>query len=196
MNRHVDPRDLTDTEARIINAAIEVILKFGPRKTTMNDIAEAAGLTRQTVYVGFGGKDNVLAEAVRFIGRQQMSQVAVAWDYAPTLTEKLQAYARIVVLDANDEMGGDDDPSELISDYNETGRAAYLDVREQHAALWAEQLANHQEALDAASMTANRLARFIVTTSLNLKKTEDDKGRLHEQLSVLNALVLALAGRR
>lgn len=196
MNRHVDPRDLTDTEARIINAAIEVILKFGPRKTTMNDIAEAAGLTRQTVYVGFGGKDNVLAEAVRFIGRQRLSQVAVAWDYAPTLTEKLQAYARIVVLEAYDEQGGDADPSELISDYNDAGRAAYLEVREQHAAIWAEQLAKYQEALDAAGMTANRLARFIVSTSLNLKKTEDDKGRLHEQLSVLNALVLALVGRR
>ena len=75
MNRHVDPRDLTDTETRIINAAIEAILKFGPRKTTMNDIAEAAGLTRQTVYVSFGGKDNVLAEMVRFIGRQHLSQV-------------------------------------------------------------------------------------------------------------------------
>ncbi len=196
MNRHVDPRDLTDTEARIINAAIEVILKFGPRKTTMNDIAEAADLTRQTVYVGFGNKDNVLAEMVRFLGRQRLSQVAVAWDYAPTLTEKLQAYARIVVLDANDELGGYDDPSELVSDYNEAGRAAYLEVRERHVAMWAEQLTNSQEALAAAGMTANRLARFIVSTSLNLKKTEDDKGRLHEQLSVLNALVLALAGRR
>ena len=75
---HVAPRDLTDTETRIINAAIEVIMKFGPRKTTMNDIAEAAGLTRQTVYVSFGGKDNVLAETVRFIGKRHMSQVSVA----------------------------------------------------------------------------------------------------------------------
>lgn len=196
MNRHVDIRDLTDTEARIINAAIEVILKFGPRKATMNDIAEAAGLTRQTVYVAFGGKDNVLAEAVRFIGRQRLGQVAVAWNYAPTMTEKLQAYARIVVLDANDEMGGDEDPLELVSDYNDAGRAAYLEMREQHAAMWVELLSNSQEALEMVGMTTSRLARFIVTTSLNLKKSEDDKGRLHEQLSVLNALVLALVARR
>ena len=135
---HVAPRDLTDTETRIINAAIEVILKFGPRKTTMNDIAEAAGLTRQTVYVSFGGKDNVLAETVRFIGKRHMSQVSVAWEYCANLTEKLQAYARIVVLDAYDEMTGEDDPQVLVSNHNETGRAAYQEVCEQHAAMWAE----------------------------------------------------------
>lgn len=195
MNRHVDPRDLTDTEARIINAAIEVILKFGPRKTTMNDIAEAAGLTRQTVYVGFGGKDNVLAETVRFIGRQHLSQVAVAWEYAPTLIEKLQAYARIVVLEAYDETG-DDDPQELVSAYSDAGRAAYDEVRAQHAKIWAEELAQGAEALERTGTTASRLARFIVSTSLNLKRTEGDKGRLHEQLSVLNAAVLSMTGRR
>ena len=195
MNRHVDPRDLSDTETRIINAAIEVILKFGPRKTTMNDIAEAAGLTRQTVYVSFGGKDNVLAETVRFIGRQHLSQVAVAWEYAPTLVEKLQAYARIVVLESYDEVG-DDDPQELISAYNDAGRAAYDEVMSQHAQIWAEELAPGAEALERSGTTALRMARFIVSTSLNLKRTEDDKGRLHEQLSVLNASVLSMTGRR
>ncbi|MDG1210347.1 MAG: TetR/AcrR family transcriptional regulator [Paracoccaceae bacterium] len=196
MNMHVAPRDLTDTETRIINAAIEVILKFGPRKTTMNDIAEAAGLTRQTVYVSFGGKDNVLAETVRFIGKRHMSQVSVAWEYCANLTEKLQAYARIVVLDAYDEMTGEDDPQVLVSNHNEAGRAAYQEVCEQHAAMWAEQLAPCAEKLERAGTTANRLAQFIVSTSLNLKKTEGDKGKLHEQLSVLNASVLSMAGRR
>lgn len=196
MNKHVDPRDLTDTEARIINAAIEVILKFGPRKTTMNDIAEAAGLTRQTVYVSFGGKDAMLAEVARFVGRRRLSQVAVAWEYCPTLAEKLQAYARIVVLDAYDEATGDDDPMELVSDYNEAGRAACLEVRDQHAEMWAEELAESADVLERAGVTAPRLARFIVSTCLNVKRAEDDKGQLREQLSALNAAILAVTGRR
>ena len=43
-------------------------------------------------------KDAVLAEMVRFIERRRLNQVSVAWEYCPTLTEKLQAFARIVVL--------------------------------------------------------------------------------------------------
>ena len=196
MNKHVDLRDLTDTETRIINAAIDVILKFGPRKTTMNDIAEAAGLTRQTVYVSFGGKDDMLAEVARYVGRRRLSQVSVAWEYCPTLAEKLQAYTRIVVLDAYDEATGEDDPLELVGDFNEAGRAAYLEVRDQHADLWMEELAESAETLERAGAAPARLARFIVSTSLALKRAETDKGRLREQLSVLNAAVLAMTGRR
>ena len=195
MNKHVDLRDLTDTETRILNAAIDVILKFGPRKTTMNDIAEAAGLTRQTVYASFGGKDAVLAAVVRFIGRRHVTQVSVAWEYCPTLTEKLQAFARIVVLDSHDDLSGDD-PQDLVGDYNDAGRAANDEIREKYAELWAAELTPSAETLQRAGATAARLARFIVATSLNLKRTEPDKGRLHEQLSVLNAAVLAMTGRR
>jgi AcrR family transcriptional regulator len=196
MSQHAELRDLTDTEIRIINAAIDVILRYGPRKTTMNDIAEAAGLTRQTVYASFGNKDGVLAETVRFIGRRHLSQVAVAWEYCPNLAEKLQAYARIVVLDRDDEANGEEDPQELVSDYNAAGRAAYLEVRDRHAQQWAEQLAPCAEALESVGLTPYRLASFIVTTSLNLKKAEDDRSLLRDQLSVMNASVLALASRR
>lgn len=195
MNKHVDLRALTDTETRILNATIDVILKFGPRKTTMNDIAEAAGLTRQTVYASFGGKDAVLAEMVRFIGRRRLTQISVAWEYCPTLTEKLQAFARIVVLEDHDEMAGED-PHELVSAYNEAGRAAYNEIRAEYADLWSEELSTSAEALERCGATPARLARFIVSTSLNLKRAESDKGRLHEQLSVLNAAVLALTERR
>lgn len=196
MSQQEELRDLTDTEIRIINAAIDVILRFGPRKTTMNDIAEAAGMTRQTVYVSFGNKDRVLAETVHFIGRRHLSQVSVAWEYCPNLSEKLQAYERIVVLDSHDETAGEDDPQQMVSDYNEAGRSAYMQVREKHAAKWAEQLSPCAEALDAVGLTPLQLASFIVTTSLNLKKAEDDKGLLRDQLSVMNASVLALAARR
>ncbi len=195
MNKHVDFRDLTDTETRILNATIDVILKFGPRKTTMNDIAEAAGLTRQTVYASFGGKDAVLAEMVRFIGRRRLTQIKVAWEYCPTLTEKLQAFARIVVLEDHDEIAGDD-PQELVSAYNDAGRAAYDEICAGYAEIWAEELANSGETLERVGATPARLARFIVAASLNLKRTESDKGRLHEQLSVLNAAVLAMTGRK
>lgn len=195
MNKHVDLRDLSDTETRILNAAIDVILKFGPRKTTMNDIAEAAGLTRQTVYASFGGKDAVLAEMVRFIGRRRLTQISVAWEYCPTLNEKLQAFARIVVLEDHDEMAGED-PQELVSGYSDAGRAAYDEICAGYADIWAEELAPSAEALQRAGATAPRLARFIVSASLNLKRAEADKGRLHEQLSVLNAAVLTMTGRR
>ena len=196
MNQHATFRDLSDTEARIIDATIDVLLKFGPRKTTMNDIAEAADLTRQTVYVSFGNKDAVLAETVRYIGGHHLSQVAVAWDYCPTLMDKLKAYSRIVVLDQHDEDTGGDDPQELISAYSKVGRSAYDEVRARHADMWAEQLTPSEAPLATVGLTPAALARFIVTTSFNLKRMEVDRGLLHDQMNALNAAVIALTTQR
>ena len=107
----------------------------------------------------------------------------------------MQAFARIVVLEDHDEMAGED-PQELVSGYSDAGRAAYDEICAGYADIWAEELAPSAEALQRAGATAPRLARFIVSASLNLKRAEADKGRLHEQLSVLNAAVLTMTGRR
>ncbi len=52
-------------EKRILDAAAEVIVRYGYDKTSMSDIAEAAGVTRAIVYLHFPGKEN-LFEALLF----------------------------------------------------------------------------------------------------------------------------------
>jgi AcrR family transcriptional regulator len=57
---------------RILDAALERVAAFGLRRTTMDDVAEAAGVGRMTVFRRFGTKDalmEVLAvrEARRFL---------------------------------------------------------------------------------------------------------------------------------
>jgi AcrR family transcriptional regulator len=50
---------------QILNVAAAVIIRQGYDKTTMNDIADEAGLSRSTVYVYFNGKEE-LFEALVF----------------------------------------------------------------------------------------------------------------------------------
>ncbi len=60
-----------DTRARIIEAGVRQCEEVGMRRTTMEDIAQRAGLSRVTLYRHFGSKDElvrsiILAEAGRF----------------------------------------------------------------------------------------------------------------------------------
>lgn len=61
------------TEERILDAAYALVARHGIRKTTIEDIAAKAGLSRQTLYRYFANKDSLLdalveREAERFFG--------------------------------------------------------------------------------------------------------------------------------
>lgn len=63
-----------DTRGRIMTAAVAQCEEFGLRRTTMDDVARRAGLSRATLYRHFDSKDAVvqaviLAEAERFFAR-------------------------------------------------------------------------------------------------------------------------------
>lgn len=60
------------TSARILDAALERFELFGVRRTTMDDVASAAGIGRATLYRRFAGRDEIvratiLREMARFI---------------------------------------------------------------------------------------------------------------------------------
>jgi AcrR family transcriptional regulator len=53
-----------DTQARILDAAIACVKRWGVDKVTLNDIAQEAGLTRPTVYSYYPGRDEVIKAAL------------------------------------------------------------------------------------------------------------------------------------
>jgi len=58
------------TKARILEVSTTLLARFTVSKFTMEDVARAAGIARQTIYKHFNGKDDLLVEL--FI--QQMEQ--------------------------------------------------------------------------------------------------------------------------
>ena len=70
------------TSARILDAALDRFTTFGVRRTTMDDIASAAGIGRATVYRRFAGRDEIvraviLREMARFIGEVDAAVQAI-----------------------------------------------------------------------------------------------------------------------
>ena len=57
-------RSDTDTRARIMEAAAELLPRFTIAKLSMEDVARAAGIARQTVYKHFRSKDELVAEII------------------------------------------------------------------------------------------------------------------------------------
>ena len=67
------PTDETSkTRAKILEVAATLLARFTVSKLTMEDVARAAGIARQTIYKHFSGKDDLLAEL--FVQQMELNQ--------------------------------------------------------------------------------------------------------------------------
>lgn len=57
--------EIQDKRGRILQAAGKLFARFGPRKTTIDDIAKDAGIAKGTVYLYFGSKEDILLAVAR-----------------------------------------------------------------------------------------------------------------------------------
>jgi AcrR family transcriptional regulator len=77
-------------EERIADAALRCIARWGMAKTTLEDIAREAGLSRATVYRVFpGGKDGLMETVAQAECRRFFTGVAAAMAAADTLEDTL-----------------------------------------------------------------------------------------------------------
>ncbi len=60
--------EFTETEQRIIDATLTCLDRWGVDKTSLNDIAHEAGVTRPTVYRYFPGKEDIVQAALLQVG--------------------------------------------------------------------------------------------------------------------------------
>lgn len=75
-------------EARIVEAMLDCVSRWGVTKTTADDIARAAGVSRATLYRTFpGGKDVAFEALVRHEVRGFFAQVAARLHAAETLED-------------------------------------------------------------------------------------------------------------
>lgn len=72
-----------NTSERILGAAYELFFRQGFSRTSVDAIADRAGVTKRTVYYHFDSKDDVIAAALTVQHLHQMSQYRSWLDHSP-----------------------------------------------------------------------------------------------------------------
>jgi AcrR family transcriptional regulator len=72
----VEPADAR--QAAVLDAAVGVFARFGFRKASMEEVARAAGVSRQGLYLQFANKEELFRKAVEHSLNHQLSAAAAA----------------------------------------------------------------------------------------------------------------------
>jgi AcrR family transcriptional regulator len=88
---YAPPIELSDVRRRaLLDAAVAVFSRFGYRKTSMDDVARAAGVSRQGLYLVFSNKEELFRRALEHTFSSQLNAaVAVLGLHEKNLEERL-----------------------------------------------------------------------------------------------------------
>ncbi len=178
----------------ILEAAAEIYARFGPRKATVSDIAQAAGVSRQTVYARFADKDAIISATIAFLGARSLALAREEWQQNKALPAQLDAYLRHCVIalfqQGHQAPGGWDS---IIATQPEAHAAVRQLVRQRAEALETI-LTPYAARLAKAGQNPADLALFISTVGDSLKHSAQTEAELIRGLNTLTVSVLALTG--
>jgi AcrR family transcriptional regulator len=171
---------------RVADAALTVFQRYGFARTTMADIADAAGMSRPALYLLFPNKEEVFAAAVRAFNERGIrairSEVASLEGLERQLTYVCQAW-----------IGAGYDQARQFPDAKDLTDLPLPPVQEAYAAfqdLLAELMADAVATTDWDT-TAEELARLLVIAMRGFKGEAQDRQDLDRMIALEVCAVVA-----
>jgi len=111
-------RTQTPARERILGAAFTLFGRYGFKRTSMEDIAAEAGLSRTALYLQFGSKEDIFRELAARLHEEALSQAEAALDDDQPIVERLRAAVEAKTLPMIQTVNESPHGSELIDEKN------------------------------------------------------------------------------
>lgn len=185
MTQKLSQAELKERRESVITAAVAVFLRYGYARTTMADLATAAGLSRPTLYLLFPDKDEIFTAVIRRLNRQMLDRFRSA-------LPKLQTDKRVQYC--CEEWGAHGvEIMEKHADAKDLFDLAFPVVREMNELFvdFLAELLPEPAARSALNATPREIARNLVYSFRGLKEGAKDSAHLRRTIRLQVALVLS-----
>ena len=180
---------MTERNQLILDAAYRVFSRFGVAKTTMADIAQEAGVARQTVYNAYQNKEDLLRAVTRKGIANTEAQVMSAWENSDTFETKLDHFFNLGPLTWYDMVQASPQAAELIDGIHRVAQAELAEAAQLWRGHFQRLLDTH---FDTTSLNVPAVADFIYATAINAKFGAEGRGDIENRLAILKASVIAM----
>lgn len=177
---------MTRKDEKILSASYELFARYGIGRTTMADIAQAAGVARQTLYNTYPNKNEVLRAVIQTSVNESLRAVKTAWEILPDIETKIDAYMEHGPIAWFDAVQNAPDAAELFDGINNVAKAEVAEGMAQWVAMFRDLFA------EAGIADPEALADFFVFSSKNAKYDVPDRASYLRRLDTLKAATLSV----
>lgn len=179
-------------EEKIIDAAFRMILRYGMARTTMNDVAQEAGISRQTLYASFASKEELLRATIRYLADRSVADIQTDCARTSNLSEQLDAVIHHTAIKSFELLHASPDADDIVSGFNSACREELAEASARYRGLIENILRPYEKRIEESGMSLTQLADFIQKSTLTLKHEARDIEHLKLLAQALRVMVLRL----
>lgn len=152
-----------DTRTRILDAATELFARHGMCKTSIQDIADRAGLAKGALYYYFESKEAVFAAVLQAEADQMWAQTQAAVEAAESPSDKLIAHFTVAMRAFRESSIASQAIHDEIIDHVDMATAIRLAARRREIAGVRQILADGAASGSFRPMNCDRIAEILVS---------------------------------
>ena len=183
---------MTESREIMLRATMDVVSQCGMRKTSVGKIADAAGLSRQTVYNAFGSKEEILRAAMEFNGERKRHIAHQASLGVDSINEKLDALFEHLYVSAYKFTKANPEADDLIVQSHAIGGEVLAASFESQRKIFEGVFDPYTDELQICGLTAKQLSDTVEKAARASKREARSVRHLREMLETLKVMVLNL----
>ncbi len=180
-----------DRRTRVREAALEVFLRHGYRKVTMDDIAQGAGISRPALYLVFPNKEAVFREVVRVGLDDLVERIEQGLTALTTPAEQLGYVFDVSLVDSFDLVARAPAAAELLHASFDFVADLFEHHEQRMTAIITQVLREAVDDPDALDPSAEARARVVRAATHGCKAAAHDVDDLRRLVADLVAMTLA-----
>lgn len=194
MSLVVNMSPMNEREKNILAAAERVFSRFGVKRASMSDVAEEAGISRQTLYKAFRSKDDILRTHIHAYTDNAIAEIEAGLAKTEGLGPRIDLILEKMVVAGFDMVRASPNAQDVIDGVNEAAKAELEITARRFQAVIVEILAPYADALNASGIPPEVLAEFVQQSARAAKGYARDRKHLLRQLHTIRQLCLLAAG--
>jgi AcrR family transcriptional regulator len=176
--------------AKVLEAGLQVFLRYGFKRTTMGDLAEAAGMSRPALYLVYPSKEDIFIAGLRKILDENLAEIRAGLAQRGSLREKLRFAFEVWCVKPFTMILSSPDAKDLLESTAgfaaDTMRGGYADFEQVVAEILAPAVKGR-----GVKVSAPRMAHVLTSAMPGFKQTAGSVEQLRRMIADLLEMVLA-----
>jgi AcrR family transcriptional regulator len=177
---------------RIVSAALAVFFKYGYQRVSMNEIAEAAGISRPGLYLYFSSKEEVFRAAILQFADSLIEEISKGLPSQKTIEEKVRYAFEVWIVQRFDLTLNSPEAKEISDSSYEFAQEALDQSYEKLESVLASILKGHAKSSgNKKALSAEKMAHILTSAVRGFKLVAKSATELRKLIRDLVVIILA-----